>query len=37
MGGNVVAGYLYGDGSNITGISSGSNLQVVTDTGNVDV
>ena len=35
VGGNVVAGYLYGDGSNITGISSGSNLQVVTDTGNV--
>jgi len=33
--GNVVAGYLYGDGSNITGISSASNLQVVTDTGNV--
>jgi hypothetical protein len=33
VGGNVVAGYLYGDGSNITGISS--NLQVVTDTGNV--
>jgi hypothetical protein len=33
--GNVVAGYLYGDGSNITGISSTSNLQVVSDTGNV--
>jgi hypothetical protein len=33
VGGNVVASYLYGDGSNITGISS--NLQVVTDTGNV--
>ena len=35
VGGNVVAGYLYGDGSNVTGISSASNLQVVTDTGNV--
>jgi hypothetical protein len=35
VGGNVVAGYLYGDGSNITGISSASNLQVVSDTGNV--
>ena len=35
VGGNVVAGYLYGDGRNITGISSASNLQVVTDTGNV--
>jgi len=35
VGGNVVAGYLYGDGSNISGISSASNLQVVTDTGNV--
>jgi hypothetical protein len=34
VGGNVVADYLYGDGSNISGISS-SNLQVVTDTGNV--
>ena len=34
VGGNVVADYLYGDGSNISGISL-SNLQVVTDTGNV--
>ena len=29
--GNVVAGYLYGDGSNITGISS--TLQAITDSG----
>ena len=33
VGGNVVAGYLYGDGSNITGISS--TLQAITDSGNV--
>ena len=31
--GNVVAGYLYGDGSNISGISS--TLQAITDSGNV--
>jgi hypothetical protein len=31
--GNVVAGYLYGDGSNISGISS--TLQAITDNGNV--
>ena len=33
VGGNVVAGYLYGDGSNISGISS--TLQAITDSGNV--
>ena len=33
VGGNVVAGYLYGDGSNITGISS--NLDQVVNIGNV--
>ena len=31
VGGNVVASYLYGDGSNITGISS--TLQAITDSG----
>ena len=31
--GNVTAGYLYGDGSNISGISS--TLQAITDSGNV--
>ena len=31
VGGNVVAGYLYGDGSNISGISS--TLQAITDSG----
>ena len=31
--GNVIAGYLYGDGSNISGISS--TLQAITDSGNV--
>ena len=31
--GNVVAGYLYGDGSNITGISS--NLDQIVNNGNV--
>ena len=33
VGGNVVAGYLYGDGSNITGISS--NLDQIVNIGNV--
>jgi len=33
VGGNVVAGYLYGDGSNITGISS--NLDQIVNNGNV--
>ena len=33
--GNVTADHFVGDGSNITGISSASNLQVVSDTGNV--
>ena len=33
VGGNVVAGYLYGDGSNISGISS--NLDQIVNNGNV--